>query len=315
MKKYLVSLILLITTVFEVNAQTGNVIIFSENGEQFTIILNGIQQDSKPSTSIKMTNLSMDWFTLGIVFADANINKQKFNLGVSLGNETSYALHKKINGDYSLRNISETPLAQAPPTSPSQLEVPYTTVPAGTINNASNNSKNSTIDVHGNSQNGGSVFGINSLGSGVGISVSGVDVVIRNNNNSSTNPNGTDAPSSGNPQGSSQHYNMPGYDGPLGCPYPISKEDFYSAKATISFNNFEEERMESAKKIIRNSCLAVSQLKDLIVLFSFENTRLEFAKFAYDFTFDQGNYYKLNDAFAYQASIDELNKYIITHDR
>jgi hypothetical protein len=47
-----------------------------------------------------------------------------------------------------------------------------------------------------------------------------------------------------------------------------------------------------------------------MLLFSFEDTRLEFAQYAYAYTLDLRNYYKLNDAFTFESSIDELNKYI-----
>ena len=47
-----------------------------------------------------------------------------------------------------------------------------------------------------------------------------------------------------------------------------------------------------------------------MLLFTFEDTRLDLAKYAYGHTFDIGNYYKLNDAFTFESSIDELNKYI-----
>ncbi len=39
-------------------------------------------------------------------------------------------------------------------------------------------------------------------------------------------------------------------------------------------------------------------------------TRLDFAKYAYAYTLDLRNYYKLNDAFTFESSIDELDKYI-----
>jgi hypothetical protein len=47
-----------------------------------------------------------------------------------------------------------------------------------------------------------------------------------------------------------------------------------------------------------------------MLLFSFESTRLDFAKFAYAYTLDLRNYYKLNDAFTFESSIDDLDKYI-----
>ena len=36
----------------------------------------------------------------------------------------------------------------------------------------------------------------------------------------------------------------------------------------------------------------------------------DFAKFANQFTFDIGNYYKVNQAFQFETSTAELNKYI-----
>jgi hypothetical protein len=46
-----------------------------------------------------------------------------------------------------------------------------------------------------------------------------------------------------------------------------------------------------------------------MLLFDFESTRLTFAKFAYKYTFDKGNYYKVNDAFQFESSIEELNQF------
>jgi hypothetical protein len=47
-----------------------------------------------------------------------------------------------------------------------------------------------------------------------------------------------------------------------------------------------------------------------MTLFDFENTKLDFAKFAYDRTYDRANYYKVNDAFEFESSIEDLNRYI-----
>ena len=41
-----------------------------------------------------------------------------------------------------------------------------------------------------------------------------------------------------------------------------------------------------------------------------ESTKLEFAKYAYKRTYDIENYYKVNDAFTFESSIEELDAYI-----
>ena len=52
------------------------------------------------------------------------------------------------------------------------------------------------------------------------------------------------------------------------------------------------------------------QVKEIMLLFDFESTRLEFAKEAYSYTYDLDNYYILNDAFDFESSISELNEFI-----
>jgi len=49
--------------------------------------------------------------------------------------------------------------------------------------------------------------------------------------------------------------------------------------------------------------------------FTFEDTKLQFAKFAYGRTFDIGNYFVVNNAFDFSSSVDELNAFIATQPR
>ncbi|HRH39122.1 MAG TPA: DUF4476 domain-containing protein, partial [Flavobacteriales bacterium] len=108
-------------------------------------------------------------------------------------------------------------------------------------------------------------------------------------------------------------YRMPGYTGPIGCAMPMSTEEFNEAKQSIDSKGFEETKMTLAKQIVGNHCLNTNQVKEVMGLFGFEETKLEFAKFAYDHTHDIGNYYKVNDAFGFESSIEELNSYLKSH--
>ncbi len=324
MKNYLLALSVLIFTAIAAKAQTGNAIIFSENGELFTVILNGLQQNQQPTTNVKLSSLNAEWYKMKVRFNDAAIGTKDFNLGVSLGNERSFALHKKNNGDYSLRMISETPLAQAPPTQNGQTEVQYGSAPVQGGGTTTITSQTTTTNM-GGAPMGGVNMGMNVNGMGVGISVSGMDMgagstttttTTTTTSSSSSSSMGTmDTPPPAYQAPEPQHYNMPGYNGPIGCPYPMSREDFNSAKGSISSKPFEESKMTIAKQIIGSNCLTCSQVKEIMGLFSFENTKLDFAKYAYGYTFDLGNYYKLNDAFTFSSSIDDLNKYIESHKR
>ena len=317
MKNYFLSLIVLIITVTATNAQTANAIIFSENGEQFTVTLNGALQNVQPTTNIKLSNLNAEWYKMKINFINPSLGLKDFNLGVSLGNERNLELHKKNNGEYSLRMISEVPISQAAPTQSGQIEVVY-----GMNNNQGSTTttitqQTTTTNMGGNPQNGNVNIGMSINGAGVGISVSGVDSDLPTSTTTITTTTTTTG-STGNYNNAPQqrnsnnppHYIMPDYNGPIGCPYPMSREDFIEAKSSISSKDFEDTKMTVAKLVVGNNCLTCKQVKEIMMLFTFENTKLDFAKFSYGYTFDIGNYYKLNDAFTFSSSVDELNKYI-----
>jgi hypothetical protein len=68
--------------------------------------------------------------------------------------------------------------------------------------------------------------------------------------------------------------------------------------------------MTTARQIISSSCVTTAQVKTLMALFTFEDSKLTFAKEAYARTYDIGNYWMLSDAFTFSSSIDDLNNYI-----
>lgn len=104
---------------------------------------------------------------------------------------------------------------------------------------------------------------------------------------------------------------LPDYSGPYGCPAPtLDAAAFTQAKQTISANSIENTRLIVAKQIIRNNCMLASQVAEIMRLFSFENTKLEIAKFAYAYTCDKGRYYIVNKELRHSSSIQELNDYI-----
>ena len=57
-------------------------------------------------------------------------------------------------------------------------------------------------------------------------------------------------------------------------------------------------------------CLHVSQVKLVINVFDSESSRLSFAKFAYDYTYDRDNFAEVKDELHSQKSRDDLDKFI-----
>ena len=72
----------------------------------------------------------------------------------------------------------------------------------------------------------------------------------------------------------------------------------------------ENNRMTSAKFIIDKSNFTAAQVKELMLLFTFESNRLELAKYAYCKTVDQRNYLMVFDALTFSSSKDELARFL-----
>lgn len=96
---------------------------------------------------------------------------------------------------------------------------------------------------------------------------------------------------------------------PHGCGTPMATDDFSAATTRILGKDIEEAKLTVARQIIDRNCLSSHQVRSIMELFGFEDTKLDFAKFAYDHVVDRQNYHLVNDAFRFSSSVDELNKY------
>jgi hypothetical protein len=298
-------------------AQNSNAILFTENGEKFQIVLNGILQNSVPETNVKLTQLPANHYKCRILFADTRLGYVDFNMVFpQQGYEVTWNVKKNNKGEYVVRYVSDVPLAQAPATSSSQSEVIYTTVPATTTTTTT---VQQTTTGGGTGDNVNVNMGVNANGQGgnISFSASGMDGGAPESNYSSTTTTTTTTTrttTSGSmdtpPPAPVEMVYVQGYNGKIGCPHPISPNEFKDMKETIRSKDFENTKLTIAKQILKDNCLTASQVRELLGLFDFENTKLEFAKYAYDRTYDVGNYYKVNDAFEFESSVDDLNKYI-----
>ncbi|MFN5318583.1 MAG: DUF4476 domain-containing protein, partial [Bacteroidia bacterium] len=111
------------------------------------------------------------------------------------------------------------------------------------------------------------------------------------------------------------HYIMPGYSGMIGCPWPMDQGTFANAMATVNGQSFEENKFQVAQQVFNSNCMTVNQVTQIIGLFSFEDTKLDFAKYAYGRTYDLSNYFMVNNSFSFSSSVDELNAYINSQPR
>lgn len=110
-----------------------------------------------------------------------------------------------------------------------------------------------------------------------------------------------------------EYYKLDDYTGKIGCPFPINEDELTEVKRIVIAENLEDNKLEKAKITIQemdSACVMVDQIKEIIVLFEYEETKLDFAKFMYQYTFDIENYNKLREVFNFENSMDELLLFI-----
>ena len=295
-------------------SQENNVIFFSQNGEQFFVVVNGIIQNAEPSTNVKVTGLNAPNYKVKIIFNNGLPDIDKNIYFNEMGSEITYQIMQNKKGIYKLRFYSEVPLAQAAPAPPVQSIIVYHVSPLPPTNKTITHTTSTTI-TSGAQPTPGTSVGVNVDGTGINMDVNINDGNMNGTHHSTVTyyESTTTSVTTTTPIEPATAEYVPGYYGTIGCPMPMSPQDFQSAKQTIASKSFGDSKLAIAKQIINGNCLTSEQVRDLVRLFDFEDNRLEFAKYCYGYTYDLGNYYKVNDAFEFESSIDELNKYINGH--
>ncbi len=309
-------------------AQYSQITIFHQNGERFWVIVDGVKQNAQPQASVFLPEVKQEFLRVKIIFENEkikDIDKSIQTKDVD-GNFThSKYILKPEKGKTVMRIHSFEVLT--PQTTQPVIENRLETIekPANTNTQVQNN-ESLTIGTSVTDPETGKPIGIDMTikiptneSDGIGVTtttktpdgnftqqtqVTTTQSTVTYKENTVTENNNVVQLNKPNT------YQMPGYNGKIGCPWPMSETDFADAKRSISSKSFEDSKLTIAKQITSSNCLLCSQVKEIMKLFSFEDSKLDFAKYAYDYVYDLNNYYKLNDAFTFESSIDELNNYV-----
>lgn len=91
---------------------------------------------------------------------------------------------------------------------------------------------------------------------------------------------------------------------------PVDAAQFSRIKDVIARESFDDNKLNTAKAVMKNNWFSAEQLKTLANLFTFDDGKLKFAKFAYDYCADPGNYFNLADVFAFDSNRQDFMKFI-----
>jgi hypothetical protein len=293
--------------------------IFSEDGYPFYLILNGQRQNTAPVTNIHIDGLTAPQYAVKIIFDDKTKPEISKNLpvtdpGTNAFADVTYKIKTQKDGDIKMRYFSATPVVPnyVPPPGMYVMHYgqPAPPAPAGAVSQTTVTQTTTTDMGMGGPGNASFSVGVGVGGVNMNVHVTDPTMNVGGTTTTHTTTTRTTTSTGG---GYYQEAPPPPAQGNGGCNFAMPPGDFNSAKATIQKASFEDTKLSTAKTILSNNCMSTEQVIQICKLFSFEESKLEFAKFAYDHCPDRGNYFKVGNVFSFDASRTELNEYISGH--
>jgi len=317
------------------NAQS-NLSIFNNNGQSFYVVLNGIRQNSKPETNVQVAQIKNGSYAVKVIFADGKTPDIDKNFMIDAPYDiTARIIFKKGKGKLQLMgqepthgviqeavvfrptdaasysdavvvNTQTTPVQtsttiQTPPNTATQTlntnTTTTTTTTTGTV-------PDENVNLNMNLSVGGVNVNLNANASGTGLGTGAT--ITETTTSSSTTTTQT------NNQANAQHQQVIAQvqQAPLSnrvnCTKTMNRLEAF--KAELQDQSFEEDRLEALQLELKSTCLTTAQAEQLIDLFTFDENRLEVAKYLSDRLTDRDN----AGALAKKLTFDQFCRYSST---
>lgn len=309
--RLLLSLFLTIQIGLVLAQPVSDLVVYTSEPDPFYLVLNGIKQNDEPMTNVRVTDLNQPVYDARVIFASGTVQIDKKIYLAETGMEYVYKVKEKKNGELTLRIQSATAFNLAPPPPANQQVIVYHTTPNPVpVTQQTVTTTTTTVTQSTGVNNGGVNMSVGVPGFNMNVNVN--DPVVGVQQERMTIHESITTTDMGSPvfTPAPDHFVMPGYGGAIGCPWPMDENQFADVQRSVSSKDFDNSKLTVAKQITGANCLTADQVSRVMREFDFESNKLEYAKFAYNRTYDLGNYYKLNDGFDFDSSVDELNEFI-----
>jgi hypothetical protein len=300
---------------------TYNLVIFSEDGDGFFAYVNGIRQNDKAETNVKITGLNSQALSVRLEFEDKALPKLKQNMMPEAGFEHTVRIKKNMKKEMKMQYFGRVALADAPQSSASTVAY-HTSENTMSSSSSSGNiagdgtsviTTSTTTKVNSNPNN--VSVTINAGGTGISTNIDGMNQGNGSmSSTSSTTVNNTTSSSTSSSSGGtvkstkSEAAAQPLSNG--GCNTVMTAGNFEKMKQSVESKPFSDTKMSTAKIATKNACLSTTQIKAICALFSMDDEKLAYAKYAYNYCIDKGNYYQVSEIFSFSATTEELNKFL-----
>jgi hypothetical protein len=297
MKQKFLLCFLLVSLVGFAQQPFGNLTIFSEDGDKFFLILNGEKINDVAQANLRVEELAQPYYNAKIIFEDQSkqpISKNSLMIADADGvfKDVTYKIRRDKNNASKMKlnyfSMADVDMGYLPPSNVAVMRYGQPAPVSGTV------TQTTTTTTAGGVQ-----AGINMNGVGVNVSISEPDMVVTHSQTTTT--------TSGHHRGHQDEHR--------GCAqgYCMSQSDFSTALQTLKKTDFDETRLKTAKQIAASNCLNATQICDICRTFSFDESRLDFAKSAYANCTEPSNYFKVNNVFEFSSNVDELNEFVAGH--
>ncbi|MEL7004749.1 MAG: hypothetical protein AAFN93_18720, partial [Bacteroidota bacterium] len=96
----------------QLSLSQSNLIFFTEEGENFTLYINGLKVNSQPTTNVMAEQVSGDFAQVKIIFETKGAPQLKKGMLIDLGNEMSTLIKKNKKGKYIFKPVNSVPILE-----------------------------------------------------------------------------------------------------------------------------------------------------------------------------------------------------------
>ncbi len=319
----------------------SNLSVFNNNGQQFYVILNGIRQNSIAQTNVQISQIKNGNYAIKIIFADGKTPDIDKNLMIDAPYDiTSRVIFKKGKGKLQF-------MGAVPTQGQLQEAVLYRPNDAAIYSDAINqniNSGNNQLDIHIEDNSASVVNSTNTnvqttisssstttnqtipdenLNLNMNVSLGGVNLNINTNasatgmesnttfnqttiSNSTINTSTNTASNTIN--SNTNINNLTVSHQRINCVQTFYRRDAFIKE--LEDLSFEDDRIEALKLEMKSTCLQSKEAEDLLDMFSFDENKLEIAKYLSDRLLDYQNAGSLAKKLTFDSNKMEYRRYI-----
>lgn len=270
--------------------------VFSEVGDAFTLYLNQVQMNAEPAPRVLAT-VDPGFYQLRIDFAEAGRpDVYKKNFGAEAGMRSTGKITLNRKGEFVVRAFGFAPMSATPARPEPTAPAPAATSPGM----PSNVTMSATGSVQGSGTTTTDQVNMN-VSIGGNVIPGGVNMNVQMSATESWSTTETTTQTATQSWGEQE-------SAPVAGSAEMSGLDFQDYLRAIQGKDFEDSKMSTAQAPLNaGAMLSSAQIAEVMKVFDYESTRLEFAVFAHGKCVDVHNYYKTHGSFEYELSIDDLN--------